>query len=353
MEAHDYTERAYLSAIEAAKFLGVSVRMIHQLVARGQLPTVVAASGQKRFRLVDLKRLKQLTPLLTTKCLPTEPFTETLILNGTTQQIVVDNAQHMSSVSNDSVHLVVTSPPYFNAKMYSREAIPGDLGNLHSLEEWLEQIAVVWSEVYRVLQTGRKLFINIMNLPIRTNGTFRTLNLVGKTIDLCEQIGFIFKRDIIWHKTNSVRAHFGTYPYPGGVLINHMHEFILEFEKPEPKGYKKYAHLTEAQREESRLDKEFWINLKKSDVWLIKPEGSGDQRSHVAPFPYELPYRLIKAYSFVGETVLDPFVGSGTTLLACANLRRNGIGYEINPEIAVEALQRLRSFRVGLPLVEG
>ncbi len=80
----------------------------------------------------------------------------------------------------------------------------------------------------------------------------------------------------------------------------------------------------------------------------MKPEGSGDRRQHVAPFPYELLYRLIKAYSFIGETVLDPFVGSGTTLLAWMNLGRNGIGYEINPEIALEAVRRLRNHQIPL-----
>jgi DNA modification methylase len=359
MEARDYANRTYLSAIEAARFLGVSVRMLHRLTAEGLLPAFVAASGQKRFRLKDLERLKcsairdakqvaRVAQLLQSRSRDI-PECVNLMLNGVVQRVYVKNAQQMTELADDSIHLVVTSPPYFDTKMYAREPIEGDLGNIHSLDEWLEQIAVVWREVYRVLQPGRKAFINIMNLPIRTDdGTFRTLNLVGKTIDLCEQIGFIFKRDIVWHKTNSVRAHFGTYPYPGGILINHMHEFILEFEKPEPKGYKKYAHLTEQQREESKLDKEFWIMLKKSDVWVMKPEGSGDRRSHVAPFPYELPYRLIKAFSFVGETVLDPFVGSGTTLLACVDLRRHGVGYEINPDIAHEAIERLRNHQISL-----
>jgi DNA modification methylase len=82
--------------------------------------------------------------------------------------------------------------------------------------------------------------------------------------------------------------------------------------------------------------------LKKSDVWIMKPEGSGDQRDHVAPFPYELPYRIIKAYSYVGETVLDPFLGWGASLLAARDLGRNGVGYEINPEIVQEALKRLK-----------
>lgn len=127
-----------------------------------------------------------------------------------------------------------------------------------------------------------------------------------------------------------------------------MHEFILEFEKPAPRGYNKYAHLTPEQKEQSKLDKEFWIQIKKSDVWTIKPEGSGDQRDHVAPFPVELPYRLIKAFSYVGETVLDPFVGSGTTLLAAARLQRNGIGYEINPEIAAAGFARLSNYQLSM-----
>jgi DNA modification methylase len=342
MEPVDYRERRYLSAVEAAKFLRVSAGVVHRLVSEGILPVQIAASGQQRFDLRDLERLRHEYAFgnKTVHYRTLESYT--LHLNHTVQRIYVRNAQSMCELPDASVHLMVTSPPYFNAKMYASEPIEGDLGNIHDLSEWLEAIGLVWREVFRVLQPGRKAFINLMNLPIRTeDGSFRTLNLVGKTIDLCESIGFVFKRDIIWHKTNSVRAHFGTYPYPGGILINHMHEFILEFEKPAPRGYNKYAHLTKEQKERSKLDRDFWISLKKSDVWVIKPEGSGDNRDHVAPFPLELPYRLIKAYSYVGENVLDPFVGSGTTLLAAAMLERHGVGYEINPEIAADAAKRL------------
>ena len=339
----DYASRRYLSAGEAARYLGISVRQLHHLVRRGEIPAYRAASGQYRF---DRQALE---PLVRSGRFPGAAEGASaavsawdLQVNATRQRVFVADARAMHHLPDASVHLVITSPPYFNAKMYAAEPLPGDLGNIHDLDAWLQEIQKVWSEVYRVLQPGRKFFINIMNLPIRQEGTFRSLNLVGKTIDLCESLGFIFKREIIWHKTNSVRAHFGTYPYPGGILLNYAHEFILEFERPAPKGYRKYAHVTAEQREASKLDKAFWIELKKSDVWLLKPEKSGDRRSHVAPFPYELPYRLIKAYSFVGETVLDPFLGSGTTLVAARDLGRHGVGYEINPQIAQQAVERIQ-----------
>ncbi len=346
----DYKERRYLSAGEAAQVLGISVRRLHALVAAGEVPAQRAASGQYRFDLRQLRRLvkqgqfpgakKQANPPL-----PSRRMWE-IEVQGTYQRIILGDARRMEELADNSVHLMITSPPYFNAKMYSPEPLPGDLGNIHDLNTWLKEISRVWAEVFRVLQPGRKAFINIMNLPVREKGTFRSLNLVGKTIDLCERLGFIFKREIIWHKTNSVRAHFGTYPYPGSILINYAHEFILEFEKPAPKGYRKYAHVTPEQREASKLDKAFWVEIKKSDVWLLKPEKSGANRSHVAPFPYELPYRLIRAYSFMGETVLDPFLGSGTTLVAARDLGRHGVGYEIHASLAQQALKRIQTARL-------
>lgn len=342
---NDYKNRSYLSAVEAAKYLNISVSEVHELVKDKKLKAQKATSGQYRFNLEDIQHLEH-SGLIDMSLI--KPFIMTkkealLEINNTSHAIYVKNSQIMDNLEDNSVHLMLTSPPYFNAKMYAKEPIDSDLGDIHDLDEWFSEISKVWGEVYRVLQPGRKAFINIMNLPIRLKKGFKSLNLVGRTIDICETLGFIFKRDIIWHKTNSVRAHFGTYPYPGGILLNHAHEFILEFEKPAPRGYTKYAHLTAEQKEASKLEKEFWTGIKKSDVWVMSPEGSGDRRSHAAPFPYELPARLIKAYSYVGETVLDPFLGSGTTLLVARDLSRNGIGYEINPELATEAITRIKS----------
>lgn len=343
MENQHYKNRTYLSAIEAARYLNLSVTKVHKLANEAKVKVRIATSGQMRFDLSDLKRFANSSSIKMPDVVPIDAET-TCLIKGTTQKIFVQDSTHMGEIADESVHLMVTSPPYFDAKLYSRNPLPGDLGDIHDIDEWFEKIGLVWKEVFRVLQPGRKAFINIMNLPVSIRrGTYRTINLVGRTIDVCEEIGFVFKRDIVWQKTNGVRAHFGTYPYPGGILINNTHEFILEFQKPERKGFKKYAHLSEQQKEASVLDKEFWISIKKSDVWVMKPEGSGDNRCHVAPFPYELPYRLIKAFSFVGETVFDPFLGSGTTLRAAADLQRNGVGCELNPETASRTLEKLTS----------
>lgn len=247
-------------------------------------------------------------------------------------KIIIGDSRNMSEVADSSIHLIVTSPPYFNAKTYSDDYSGKDLGNIDNYDIWKKEITKVWKECFRVLRPGRKMFINIMNLPLKANGneSFRSLNIVGHTLDICEKIGFIFKREIIWQKTNGVRANFGTYPYPGGILINNMHEQILELEKPNGNG-SKYDHLSSETKEASKISKEFWLKLKNSDIWLMKPYKSGT-REHLAPFPIELPTRLIKAYSYLTETVLDPFGGMGTTAKAAMQEGRNCVLYEINKD---------------------
>ena len=333
----DYQNREYLSVSEVAAYTGLAVRKIHKLVKSGEMAAFKSGGGQYRFRLRQIKGFCKISADKRTIM----PAAQTVRTNQTAQKIITGDARNMHKIKDNSVHLAITSPPYFNVKMYST-ANGGDLGNMHNLDEWLAEIGKVWAEVFRVLQPGRKFFLNIMNLPVRENKSFRTIDLVGKNIALCENANFIFKRNIIWHKTNGVRAHFGTYPNPGGILINNMHEFILEFQKPATAkdAGKKYAHVNEQQREKSKLNKEFWLSIKNSDVWLMKPEKSGGNREHSAPFPVELPERLIRAFSYVGETVLDPFVGSGTTLAAAAHWKRNGIGVDINADFCKMSARR-------------
>jgi len=342
----DYKNREYLSVSEVATYTSLSVRQIHGLVKAGEIPAYKSAGGQYRFRLQQIKPFRKISgkKVGARKKTKRKGKDTEIAVNGTVQKIFKADARNIENVPDNSVHLAITSPPYFNAKMYSNKK-GSDLGNLHDLDKWLLETEKVWAEVFRVLAPGRKFFLNIMNLPVRTEKSFRTLNLVGRTIELMEEVGFIFKRDIIWHKTNGVKAHFGTYPYPGGILINNMHEFILEFNKPDKKGFSKYAHLTKKQKEISKLDKDFWLSIKNTDVWKMKPENSGDNRSHIAPFPYELPYKIIKAFTYVSETVLDPSMGSGTTAKASADLKRNSVGYEIAPEIATVTINSLKNYQ--------
>ncbi len=341
----DYQSRSYLSVQEVSHYTGYSVSEIHKYVKLGKIVAFRSTSGQYRFKFSNIEKFCQFiqkNDIVENSNIKNNSDL-TINIKGNTQRIINTDARDLSLLPSGSVHLVVTSPPYFNAKMYSVESQEGkkkDLGNIHDLEIWFDEITKVWQEVFRVLQAGRKFFLNIMNLPVRYDKTFRTLNLVGKSIEACESVGFVFKRDIIWHKTNGVRAHFGTFPYPGGILLNNMHEFILEFEKL-GNSAKKYSHLSKEQKEESKIDKEFWLSLKNSDVWLMKPEKSGHRREHIAPFPLELPERLIRAYSYIGEKVLDPFMGSGTTLLAAQNHGRHGIGVDVNADFYDLAKRRL------------
>jgi len=343
----DYERREYLSSAEVSRYLGISVRRLHELISLNILHAFRASSGQYRFSFSEVSRVKK--SIFPSGSVPGVFCHDTSIdINGTDQRVLLGNAQRMSEIENDSVHLIITSPPYLDAKMYTSREKVGNLGDIHDFECWMVEISKVWKECFRVLQPGRKAFVNVMNLPVRGKEGFRSINIAGRTIDAMEKLGFTFRREIIWQKTNSVRAHFGTYPYPGNILLNFSHEFILEFEKPAPRNIRKYAHLSREQKEASRIEKEFWLAIKRSDVWLMAPEGSGDRRTHPSPFPYELPYRLIRAYSYRGERVLDPFLGSGTTLMAAADLGRNGIGYEIVEEIAYEAVKRIRLHSDGV-----
>ena len=331
-----------ISTTELSKILNISVQDIYDLIKQNKIQAVKTDNGYK-FKLDDIQGyLKNNNIIIQNKV--NLPVQNIINVNNIIQKVYIKSSMSMNELADDSINLIITSPPYFNAKTYSYQDNVQDLASVNNYQQWKHKIRIVWEQCYRVLQPGRKMFINIMNLPIKLqSGKYKTLNLAGHTIDICQEIGFLFKRDIIWQKTNGVKSPFGSYPYPGGILINNMHEFILEFDKPEKKDYNKYAHLSKVQKEQSKLDKEFWLTIKKSDVWVMKPQASGDNRNHIAPFPYELPYRLIKAFSYKGETVLDPFVGSGVTLLAAADLKRNGIGYEINPKIAELMIEMLKN----------
>jgi len=240
-------------------------------------------------------------------------------------KIIIGDSRKMIEVEDDSIDLVVTSPPYWHIKDYGAQS---QIGYGQTLHEYLKDLYRVWKECYRVLKPGRRLCINIGDQFARSviYGRYKVIPLHAEFIAQCEDIGFDYMGSIIWQKKTTMNTTgganvMGSYPYPPNGMVEIDYEFILICKKP-GKGPKVSKEI----KEESRLTKEEWKEYFYGH-WYF---GGARQIEHEAMFPEELPRRLVKMYTFVGDTVLDPFLGSGTTIKASLNLRRNAMGYEIN-----------------------
>ncbi|MBE7413059.1 MAG: thermonuclease family protein [Leptospiraceae bacterium] len=233
----------------------------------------------------------------------------------------------MTELPDNSMHLAITSPPYWQLKDYGTD---NQIGFHDSYENYINNLNLVWKECYRTLQNGCRLCVNIGDQFARAvyYGRYKVIPIREEIIKFCENIGFDYMGAIIWQKvttsnTTGGGVQMGSYPYPRNGILKLDYEFILVFKKlgdaPKP---------TKEQKELSKMTAEEW-NTYFAGHWNF---AGARQSGHIAMFPEELPRRLIKMFSFVGETVLDPFAGSGTTALAAKNTNRNSVGFEINPE---------------------
>jgi len=262
-------------------------------------------------------------------------------------KIVIGDSRKMTEVKNNSIDLVVTSPPYWHIKDYG---VPGQIGYGQSLHEYLKDLYRVWKECYRVLKPGRRLCINIGDQFARSiiYGRYKVIPLHAEFIAQCEDIGFDYMGSIIWQKKTTMNTTgganvMGSYPYPPNGMIEIDYEFILIFKKPG-----KSEKISKEIKEKSKLTKEEWKEYFYGH-WYF---GGAKQIEHEAMFPEELPKRLIKMYTFIGDTVLDPFLGSGTTVKEALNLRRNAIGYEINEKFLKIIKEKLGLKQSLLPFSE-
>ena len=261
----------------------------------------------------------------------------------TEHRIIFGDSRSLNQIEDKSVQLIITSPPYWQLKDYGTD---DQIGFNDSYEDYINNLNLVWKECDRVLADGCRLCINIGDQFARSvyYGRYKVIPIRTEIIRFCESLGMDYMGAIIWQKTTTMNtsgggAIMGSFPYPRNGILKMDYEFILLFKKlgnaPKP---------TKEQKEQSAMTKEEWGQYFSSH-WNFN---GVKQIGHIAMFPEELPKRLIKMFSFVGETIFDPFAGSGTTSLAAKNLGRNSIGYEINKEFAPLIKEKLCSNQLVL-----
>ncbi len=249
----------------------------------------------------------------------------------------------MSFIQSESIHLVLTSPPYFNLKEYRKGK--NQLGVLENYQEFVDELEKVWKECYRVLVPGGRIVcvVGDVCLSRKKYGRHVVMPLHSDIAVSCRKIGFDNLNPILWHKISNAKFEANTSssilgkPYEPNAIIKNDIEYILMERKPGG-----YRQPTEQQRIESKMDKEDFQNWF-TQIWEIP--GASTKNGHPAPFPLELATRLVKMFSFVGDTVLDPFCGSGTTMLAAMNNGRNGIGVETEAFYCDYSIKRIEGER--------
>jgi site-specific DNA-methyltransferase (adenine-specific) len=244
-------------------------------------------------------------------------------------KIILGSSENMKEIPDNSISMMVTSPPYNVTKDYD--------SNL-TLIEYLDMLRKVFSETYRVLVNGGRACINVANL-----GRKPYIPLSDYISHLMIDIGFLMRGEIIWSKGAGagVSMAWGSYMSASNPVLRDTHEYILIFSKgsfsrPKPEG------------KENTITKEQFMEWTKS-VWIMNTE-SAKKVGHPAPFPVDLPYRLIQLFTYTNDIVLDPFMGSGSTAIAALKSNRKYVGYEIDQNYIDLAEKRIQPFRLQIKL---
>jgi site-specific DNA-methyltransferase (adenine-specific) len=261
-------------------------------------------------------------------------------MDSTLHRLINGDARELAFIDDASVHLVVTSPPYWNLKRYNEN--PDQLGHIQDYEAFLFELEKVWRHIYRVLVPGGRLVCVVGDVCVarRNFGRHLVFPLHADICVICRRIGFDNLNPIIWHKIANASyevengSKFLGKPYEPNAIIKNDMEFILMQRKPGG-----YRQPTNEQRDASRIEKESfdrWFQ----QIWNIT---GASTKKHPAPYPLELATRLVRMFSFTGDTVLDPFCGSGTTMVAALRSGRNSIGIEIDSEYCRMAAKYLKA----------
>ena len=266
-------------------------------------------------------------------------------MDATIHRLINGDSRDLSFLPDESVHLVVTSPPYWNLKRYNEH--PDQLGHIQDYEAFLLELEKVWRHVYRVLVPGGRLVCVVGDVCVarRNFGRHLVFPLHADICVICRRIGFDNLNPIIWHKISNASyevsngSKFLGKPYEPNAIIKSDLEFILMQRKSGG-----YRQPTTAQRDESRIAKkdfDRWFQ----QIWNIT---GASTKQHPAPYPLELANRLVRMFSFTGDTVLDPFCGSGTTMVAALRAGRNSIGVDIDPDYCRMAARQLKAENADL-----
>jgi len=238
-------------------------------------------------------------------------------------KIILGTAENMQELPNNCIHLMITSPPYNVSKEYDEDL---------SLKEYLDMLEKSFTETYRVLVNGGRACINVANL-----GRKPYIPLSDYISKMMIEIGFNMRGEIIWNKASSASPStaWGSWQSAANPILRDIHEYILVFSKGD---YKRIRG-----KKENTITKEQFMEWTKS-VWVMNAE-SARRIGHPAPFPEELPFRLIQLYSFKDDIVLDPFMGSGTTAISALKSDRKYVGYEISKEYIELAEKRIEPYK--------